>query len=162
MKRICPSKDKPSSESTPAKKTVTLKSSKLEKGSLGKDAANELPTFESSKLKKGSLGKDEANEIPTFDSQVVVKDVSLMDEVVTLPSTSTPTLLEGKKRRRNSSTSKKAIETPSVSARVEVTKTQSTATNKRRRKSWTSLKEIAKSKGHDNSQVANLAIPFFL
>lgn len=118
-------------------------------------------TRESSKLEKGIVSKDEAEERHAFASQVVVKDVALMDGLSTPPRTSTTTtLLEGKKRGRNSSASNKEIDTPSMSARVEVAKSQSTA-SKRRRKSWTCLKEIAQSNEHDNSQVANLTIPFF-
>jgi hypothetical protein len=71
----------------------------------------------------------------------------------TPPRTITPNLFEGKKGRRNSSMSKNSTETPSLSIRVEVAKTHSTA-RKRRKKSWTGLKEIAQSKEH-------LTIPFF-
>ncbi|KAJ1416120.1 RNAse P, Rpr2/Rpp21 subunit [Sesbania bispinosa] len=113
------------------------------------------------KSEKGIGSKDEANEIDVFASRVVAKDVALIDGLATPSSASTTTLLEGKKRSRNSSTSKKATETASMSARVEVAKGQTTA-SKRRRKSWTSLKEIAHSNEHEKSRVANLTIPFFL
>ena len=140
IKGICPSKDKSSLESTPSTKSIT---------------------HESSKLEKGNICKDEANEVDVFASQVVTKDVSLVDGPATPSSVSTTTSLEGKKRMRNSSTSKKAVETVSMSAKSEVSKTQSTA-SKRRKRSWTSLKEIAQSNNHENSHVANLTIPFFL
>ncbi|XP_057449980.1 uncharacterized protein LOC130741179 isoform X2 [Lotus japonicus] len=138
LKGICPSKEKPSLELTPRRPI----------------------THESSKFEKGIVSKDEANEIDVFASRVAAKDVALVDGLPTPSCSSTPTLSEGKKRMRNSSTSKKAIETASLSAKVEG-KPLSTA-SKRRRKSWISLKDIAKGKEHDNNQVANLTIPFFL
>jgi hypothetical protein len=109
---------------------------------------------EFSKLEKHVVSKEEAGELHVFASKVVAKDVANLNAMETPPRTSTPNLLEGKKRRRNSSISKNTIETPSTYARVEVAKTHSTS-NKRRKKSWTSLKEIAQSKEH-------LTIPFFL
>jgi hypothetical protein len=115
---------------------------------------------ESSKSVKKILGKDEAGKINAFGSEVVAKDATLTNGLQTPQSTSTPILLEGKKRSRNSSAFKNTFQTPSMSARVEGAKTQSTS-SKRRKRSWTSLKEIAQSK-HDNSQVASLTIPFFL
>ncbi|XP_061367450.1 uncharacterized protein LOC133310529 [Gastrolobium bilobum] len=142
IKGICPSKDKSLLESTPPSRPVTHGCSKLE---------------------KGIISKDEANEINMFASRAVVKDVALIDSLATPPSTSTTstTLSEGKKRRRNSLTSEKAIEMTGMSAKVEEAKSLSTA-SKRRRKSWTSLKKIAQSNDHENSQVANLTVPFFL
>ncbi|RDX95774.1 hypothetical protein CR513_21654, partial [Mucuna pruriens] len=123
IKGICPSKDKSSLESTPPSKSIT---------------------GESSKLEKGIVSKDEANETNVFPSRVVAKDVILMDGLATPSSTNTTTLLEGKKRRRDSSLSKNAIKTTN-----EVAKSASTSC-KRRRKSWTSLKEIAQSNEHKN------------
>ncbi|KAL5080437.1 hypothetical protein RYX36_008858 [Vicia faba] len=141
LKKICPTKDKPSLKSTPATKPIL---------------------HEPFKLEKYKVRKDERCEILAVGSEVVVKDVAPMKGLETPRSTSTPTLLEAKKRSRNNSASKNTFETPSMSARVEAVKTQSTA-SKRRKKSWTSLKEIAQSKERDNSgELANLTIPFFL
>ncbi|KAK7277562.1 hypothetical protein RJT34_22577 [Clitoria ternatea] len=53
-----------------------------------------------------------------------------------------------------------ANETPIMHAKG-VEKIESTR-SKRRRKSWTSLKAIAQSNDHENNQIANLTIPFFL
>jgi len=127
-KKLCRTKDKSCLESTPATKPIR---------------------HESSKLEKHVESKDEAGEIHVVASKVVVMDVADLNGMETLPCTSTPTLLDGKKQRRNSSTSKNVIETPSTSS-------------KRRKKSWTSLKEIVQSKECDNSRVADLAMPFFL
>ncbi|KAJ1431370.1 RNAse P, Rpr2/Rpp21 subunit [Sesbania bispinosa] len=139
IKGIWPLKDKSLSESTPPTKPIA---------------------HESAKLEEGILSKDVASEIDVFPSQVVAKDIALIDGLATPPSTSA-TMLEGKKRRRNSSTFMKSVETASMPTKVEVAKTLSTV-SKSRRKSWTSLKEIAQNNEHENSQVTNLTIPFFL
>ncbi|XP_027333283.1 uncharacterized protein LOC113848094 [Abrus precatorius] len=125
----------------------------LKEISPSKDRKSLLESTSPSKLEKGIVNKDEGKEIGVFASQVVAKDVALVDGLATPLSTNTPTLLEGKKRIRNSSSSKKDIQTTNMAA--------STA-SKRRRKSWTSLKEIAKSNQHENTQIANLRVPFFL
>ncbi|XP_020231999.1 uncharacterized protein LOC109812445 [Cajanus cajan] len=124
VKGICPSKDKSLLESTPSSKYSTNESCKI-------------------KLEKGTVSKDEVNEINVFPSQVVAKDLTLVDCLATPSSTNTTTLLEGKKRRRDSSLSKNAIKTTNMSAK-EVANSAN-ASSKRRRKSWTSLKEIAQS-----------------
>lgn len=139
IKGICPSKHESSLELTPLSKTITSQSSKSE---------------------KGSVSKNEANEINVFPSRVVANDVALMDGLATPSSTNMATLLEGKERRSDSSLSKNAVKTTNTPA-VEVAKSASTS-NKRRRKSWTSLKEIAQNNEHKNSQFANLKLPFFL
>jgi hypothetical protein len=125
-----------------------------DKSSLDSTSATKPIARESSKLEKRFVCKEEAGELHVFASKVVVKDVANLNGMETPPRTITPNLFEGKKRMRNSSISKNAIGTPSISARVEeVAKTHSTA-RKRRKKSWTGLKEIAQSKEH-------LTIPFF-
>ncbi|KAM7523711.1 hypothetical protein LguiA_013613 [Lonicera macranthoides] len=73
-----------------------------------------------------------------------------------------PTLLEGKRRKRNRSGSKKAGESEGGSDRVDEEKVVNTS-SKRKRKSWTSLKEIVESSKHNNSHnLKNLAVPFSL
>ncbi|KAG5070223.1 hypothetical protein AAZX31_01G205000 [Glycine max] len=139
IKGICPSKDKSLLELTPPSISITSDSSKLE---------------------KAIVSKDESNEIHLFPSRVVAKDITLVNGLATPSSTNTTTLLEGKKRRRESSLSKNAIKTINKSAK-EVAKSTSTS-SKRRRKSWTSLKEIAQSNEHKKNQIANLTIPFYL
>lgn len=141
IKGLCPSKHKSSLEPKPLTKPIK---------------------HESSKLEKTIVSKDEANEIDVLASQVVAEDAPLNDGSPATPlSIGTTTLLEGKKRRRNNSISKKATKTANMSAKVDVEKTVGTS-SKRRRKSWTSLKEIAESNEHDKSRLANLTIPFFL
>ena len=138
IKGICPSKVKPSLELTPPSKSITS---------------------ESRKIQKGIASKDEVSEIKVFPSQVVAKDVTLMDTQSTSSSTNTRTLLEGKRRRQDSPLSNDIIKTTNMSGKGANSVSTS---SKRRRKSWTSLKEIAQSKEDKNSQIGNLTIPFIL
>lgn len=99
IKGTCPSKDKSSLVSTPPTKLIK---------------------HESSKIEKGIISKDEANEMDVFASSDVAKDIALVNGSAT-PSVSTTILLEGKKRRRHSSTTstfKKRIEAANMSAKV--------------------------------------------
>jgi len=97
-------------------------------------------TSETSELEKDSVSYGEINEINVFPS-----------------STNTVSLTEGRKRRHDSSLSKNAITNMSSK---EVAKSAGTS-SKRRRKSWTSLKEIAQKNEH-HSQIVNFTIPFML
>ncbi|BAT92048.1 hypothetical protein LR48_Vigan05g171600 [Vigna angularis] len=95
-------------------------------------------TSGTSELEKDTVSNGEINEINVFPS-----------------STNTVSLTEGRKRKQDSLLSKNAIKTTK-----EVAKSAGTS-SKRRRKSWTSLKEIAQ-KNEQNSQIANFTIPFIL
>ncbi|KAL3635558.1 hypothetical protein CASFOL_020105 [Castilleja foliolosa] len=73
-------------------------------------------------------------------------------------------LLDSKMRKRNRSNAKKVAE-PKTSLTDEADEEKSKqGASKRRRKSWTSLKEIAQTGGNDNSkkQLTDLTIPFFI
>lgn len=80
----------------------------------------------------------------------------------TTPTTSGITLLDSKRRKRNRPGAKKAAESGSSSVVVDAENSTS-ASNKRKRKSWTSLKEIAErnEQGHRHG-ISKLAIPFVL
>jgi len=138
IKGICPSKVKSSLESTPPSKSISSDSYEIE---------------------KGIASKDEVNEINVFPSRVVAKDVTLMETQSTSSSTNTRTLLEGKRRRHDSTFSNDIIKTTNMSGKGA---NPVSTSSKRRRKSWMSLKEIAQSNEHKNSQIGNLTIPFFL
>ncbi|KAF8379502.1 hypothetical protein HHK36_028938 [Tetracentron sinense] len=70
-------------------------------------------------------------------------------------------LLEGKRRKRSKSGSKKPIGSESNSATMDAENSFS-GSSKRRRKSWSSLKEISESSERKNTRnITNLAIPFF-
>ncbi|KAI3468808.1 hypothetical protein Pfo_025471 [Paulownia fortunei] len=78
-----------------------------------------------------------------------------------LPTT-TLSLLDSKRRKRNKSGAKKVVE-PETSSTAADAEKSTHASIKRRKKSWTSLKEIAESSGHDISKkLTNLTIPFFI
>ncbi|KAL2348035.1 hypothetical protein Fmac_002035 [Flemingia macrophylla] len=111
---------------------------------------------------KGSCPSKDKSMFESTPSSKNIKsnDHTLEDCLATPSSKNTTTLLEGKKRRRESSLTKNAIKTTDTSAK-EMAKSAST-TSKRRRKSWTSLKEIAQNNELKNSHIANLTIPFSL
>ncbi|XP_019445185.1 PREDICTED: uncharacterized protein LOC109348999 [Lupinus angustifolius] len=147
VKGLCPPKPKSKHKSN-------------SKSSLKSKPSTKPIKHEPSKLENSIISKDEVNETDVLASQVVAKGPTHIDDSSATPSSiGIPTLLEGNKRKKNS-TSKKAAETPSMSAKVG-DKTVG-ASSKRRRKSWTSLKEIAQRNEFDKSRVANLTIPFFL
>ncbi|XP_077241851.1 RNase P Rpr2/Rpp21 subunit domain protein [Tasmannia lanceolata] len=71
-------------------------------------------------------------------------------------------LLAKEKRKMNGFSSNKTVGTDKSSATSEMGKS-SGRSSKRRRKAWCSLKEIAKSGEHGNTQgISNLAIPFLI
>ena len=139
-KEICPSKAKTSLKSEPAKSRVQ-KCTSLEKVTRGKDSIIKTDEIASPAL---------AKENPTTDSPVTP-----------LVRTGT-TLLEAKMRKRNRSASKKPAGAEHNSTPIDAEKTVNMS-NKRRRKSWASLKEIAESTENNSSRnLTNLAIPFFI
>ncbi|KAG6577189.1 hypothetical protein SDJN02_22821, partial [Cucurbita argyrosperma subsp. argyrosperma] len=82
------------------------------------------------------------------------------------PSTSTGvTLLDSKKRKRNKPSSKNQTEPGSCSApTADGDRSEGTSKRNRKRKSWTSLKEVARTNEQSGKQknMAELAIPFSL
>lgn len=118
-------------------------------------------SHESARSDKSIISKDEANKTDMSTSGAAAMDVPITEIPATSPVMSLTTASsEGQERKRNRLAFNKSIEPPSTSAKVDAEKAISTS-SKRRRKSWTSLKEIAKSSEHD-SRTANLSIPFFL
>ncbi|XP_073127767.1 uncharacterized protein [Henckelia pumila] len=82
------------------------------------------------------------------------------------PSTPLPTtgrsLLDSNRRKRNRPSAKKAAEPDGNSTAADTEKSRCTS-SKRRRKSWTSLKEIAQNAEHDSiKRFNNLTIPLFM
>ncbi|KAM7491374.1 hypothetical protein LguiA_034295 [Lonicera macranthoides] len=111
------------------------------------------------------------NEVKTVEAaSTVVPNVDLAvprgDLVTKSPATPLvkpgSTLLEAKKRKRNRSGSKKASDSEGGSARVDEEKGVNIS-SKRKRKSWTSLKEIVESSEQNNTRnLKNLTVPFLL
>lgn len=82
------------------------------------------------------------------------------------PATPLPTaglsLLDSKRRKRNRPMAKK-VDEPQISSAAVDSETSMLASSKRRKKSWTSLKEIAESSGRDvGKKLMDLTIPFFI
>ncbi|EEF51185.1 uncharacterized protein LOC8266470 [Ricinus communis] len=142
MKEICPSKpkQKPSARSKPSK-PMPEKSVSLE---------------DVSEIKDEMVNMDEIALPPLFG------DTCITNSSPTPLVKSGATLLDAKRRKRNRSGAKRSEESDNTNAAKDGERTGN-ASSKRKRKSWTSLKEIAESKEHDSTQnVANLAIPFFI
>ncbi|KAK2664084.1 hypothetical protein Ddye_002658 [Dipteronia dyeriana] len=97
---------------------------------------------------------DEVTKLDEVTLPAIAGDAPVSNSPVT--PVRTRLTLEVAKRKRNKSGTKKPAES------IDEEKTAGTST-KRRRKSWTSLKEIAERSGNDNSQnITNLTIPFSL
>ncbi|KAF5746616.1 hypothetical protein HS088_TW06G00787 [Tripterygium wilfordii] len=118
-------------------------------------------------LQKHAMSSEEALEKDKHQLQI---DLDRTDEI-TLPeiaannNPATPvrsdiSLLNGKRRKRSRSGSglKRSDESGSIST-VKNEENTTSASGKRRRKAWTSLKEIAEQ---GSNQKTNIAVPFFL
>lgn len=95
-------------------------------------------------------------------AEVAISDVSKdeLNNPVTPPARTGMTLLEARSKKRNRSKPKKATESQISSTEAGETVT---ASNKRKRKTWTSLKEIAESGDNSNRRnLTKLPIPFFI
>ncbi|KAJ9173607.1 hypothetical protein P3X46_016724 [Hevea brasiliensis] len=136
MKEICPPKPKPkpSAKSEPFK-SMAQKSASLEKVTKSKDEIA-LPS-------------------PSGDP-------SVLNSPATPLVRSGATLLDAKRRKRTRSGSKSSEQSESNNA-AEAGERTFGASSKRKRKSWTSLKEIAESNEHDSTRnITNLTVPFFI
>ncbi|KAI4338287.1 hypothetical protein L6164_016629 [Bauhinia variegata] len=133
MKGICPSEEK----SSKPRQALTQESAGSEK-----DIRNVV------------------NETDELALQTVTSDNPIDDGPATPSVTSVTALSEGQKsqkRKRNRSASKKGNEPANIPA--QVAGANATSASGKRRKSWTSLKEIAQGSEHGNRK---LKIPFFL
>ncbi|KAJ7944919.1 RNAse P, Rpr2/Rpp21 subunit [Quillaja saponaria] len=111
---------------------------------------------------KGIGSKDEVNEQDLLASPTAPRDIPIKESHATPLLRNVTTLLDTKRIKNNRSAANKAARPVGTSALADVEKTAGTS-SKRKRKSWTSLKEIAQTSEHGSSRsVANLTIPFFL
>ena len=106
------------------------------------------------------------NEVEVGKTDEIASSITAVDIITDSPATPPVrkgnTLLRGKRRKRNNPGSNKQAEPGSNSVSADTENSVSTS-NKRRRKSWTSLREIAETSKQGNTQnIANLTIPFFL
>ncbi|CAM8933794.1 unnamed protein product [Rhodiola kirilowii] len=158
MKQICLPKNKPApksrvSNAAPVKNTDTV----LCTDSVRTPAPTEHLVMEPySKLSDSASSAVEMGTIENIDSTCILETPV---PVTPLLETSR-SLLDRKKRTRSKPGSKKDLEC--CSAKTDETST-SNASKKRRRKTWTSLKDLAKSTQNGNSRnLYDLTIPFFL
>ncbi|KAL3635554.1 hypothetical protein CASFOL_020101 [Castilleja foliolosa] len=132
------------------------------------------------KAKPQLTAKSDVDKCPILtEATTNIADVSITDTIALStvegqekldtrsPATPLPisglSLLDSKMRKRNRSNAKKVAEPKTSLTEADEEKSKQGA-SKRRRKTWTSLKEIAQSGGIDNSkkQLTNLTIPFFI
>lgn len=154
MKEINPAKGKPSL------KQEHMKSTLLKYVSMEEDTRS----------------KEVTDKVDGIDVQAIADEVSKVEDNIALPATAgdscnsnsqvTPSVkskvtLDVKKRKRNKSGTKMPVESEINSATTSAEKT--VCVSSKRRKSWTSLKEIAGRSDHDIipiQNIANLSTPF--
>ncbi|KAH0694930.1 hypothetical protein KY285_022027 [Solanum tuberosum] len=99
-------------------------------------------------------------------TDVIVASELVGDDPMAGPATPLSTvmvtsLLDSRKRKRNRTGSKKKAEPQDGSSMTDAEKTVSTS-SKRKKKSWTSLKEIAESQSSNSRKFSNISVPFIL
>ncbi|KAJ0105748.1 hypothetical protein Patl1_17729 [Pistacia atlantica] len=145
MKEINPAKAKPSSKQEHRKSTLQ-KSVSLEEDTRIKEAVNKVNEIDAQAIAHEVIKVDEIT-LPA-----IAEDSCNSNSPVT-PSVKPKVTLDGKKTKRNKSGTKKPVESEINSATTEKTVWGSS----KKRKSWTSLKEIAERSEHDSSQnITNL------
>ncbi|XVE57887.1 hypothetical protein DITRI_Ditri04bG0126300 [Diplodiscus trichospermus] len=147
MKEICPPKLNSSSISNAVK-------SRLEKSitSSGKETS------------KDDLSKVDVTSSPVTAAENLTPAIATENPIIDGPVTPLvrgTTLLDGKKRNRNKSGSKRPEESENNPTTPDAEKTIG-ASSKRRRKYWMSLREIVESSEDKNSNTPNSRIPFLL
>ncbi|KAL1551912.1 hypothetical protein AAHA92_12780 [Salvia divinorum] len=136
VKEICPPKPKPA----PSLKKVSENHP---------SSGNATATVE-------CIGMD-SNALLPLDGQ----DLEGSSLVTPLPKTGL-SLLDSKRKKRNRSGVKK-VDEPQISSAVAGMEKSTQASSKRRKRTWTSLKEIAESSRQDvGKKITNSAVPFFI
>lgn len=140
MKEICPTKIRKTTKTKP-EKSISHPAVSSEKGISVKDEVN----------------KNDETALPAISRDTpIAESPTIPDGVRTGTS-----LLDSKRRKRNRSAAKKPAEPENSSTPLDAEKTASKS-NKRRRKTWTSLKELASGNEHCNKNITNLKIPFLI
>ncbi|KAK6251299.1 Ribonuclease P subunit [Theobroma cacao] len=128
--------------------------------------ASSIPKVVKSRLKKSvtssgkETNKDELNKVDVISLPTIAAEDPTTDGPMT-PLSRGRTLLDGKKRNRNKSGSKRPAESENNLTTLDAGKTVGTS-SKRRRKSWMSLCEIVQSSEDNHGNVPNSRIPFLL
>lgn len=128
--------------------------------------ASSIPKPVKSRLEKFNTSSGEETSKDDLCKVDVTTSLAISAENPTTAAPVTPlgrgrTLLDGKKRNRNKSGSKRPAASENVPETPYAEKTIG-ASSKRRRKSWMSLREIVKSGEDKNSSTQNSTIPFLL
>ncbi|KAL0329801.1 UNVERIFIED_CONTAM: hypothetical protein Sradi_4966800 [Sesamum radiatum] len=141
VKEICPPQAKP-----PLKIESAI-------SAVEKRASSSIATKSIAKV-----NKVDTVALPTIDEQ----NLETSSPATPLPTTAL-SLLDSKRRKRTRSGVKKAAAPETISTASDAEKSIN-ASSKRRKKSWTSLKEIAQSSEHEISKkkLTNSTIPFFI
>ncbi|KAM7257170.1 hypothetical protein ACFE04_012911 [Oxalis oulophora] len=141
MKEICPPKVKPSPKSIPS--TPMLKKCGLQ------DTRTKEGIFKVDNITSPAMSL----EFPTGEYLGTP-----------LPKEGTKTtLLDAKSKKRDRSVLKKKDRPQSLTTPINVANGISASSKKKKRKSWTGLKEIAESREKDrNRNIADIKLPFFL
>ncbi|KAJ4950916.1 hypothetical protein NE237_027748 [Protea cynaroides] len=160
-KEICLSRPKPASElelvsSTPHESTILL-----EKG-IERIQGNDNME-ESISLEKTSILESKSDGP---DVHLAIRGQTPQRNIPVTPLAKTSLALsegkgKGKKRKKRGSGSNQAGGTECNSATADSERGASTS-SKRKRKSWTTLKEMVENSERQNSHITNLSIPFFL
>lgn len=124
----------------------------------GKQCENESLTMDVPKILPSTTRDSLTIDTPPTE------DIPTVDAPATPPTMTGMTLLNLKRRKRKKPSSKNQTEPEScLASTADGDKTEGTSKRKRNRKSWASLKEIAKRNEESGKQnVAVLAIPFSL
>ncbi|KAL5723334.1 hypothetical protein ACHQM5_006745 [Ranunculus cassubicifolius] len=130
-------------------------------------ASKQKPTLESESSSKGAINESKK----VIVSETVLDQKSdeggprpfITPEVGVESSPVTPKLLllEGKKKRRRKSLLKDEVGDENKSVTPDVEKTVGESSRKKR-KGWSSLKEIAENSASNNRNITNLSLPFFI
>ncbi|KAG5593211.1 hypothetical protein H5410_043725 [Solanum commersonii] len=94
-------------------------------------------------------------------SSELVGDDPMAGPATPLSTVTVTSLLDSKKRKRNRTGFKKKVEPQDGSSMTDAEKTVPTS-SKRKKKSWTSLKEIAGSQSSNSRKFSNISVPFIL
>eukprot|EP00258_Populus_trichocarpa_P033141 XP_024449160.1 uncharacterized protein LOC7472735 [Populus trichocarpa] len=139
LKEICPPKPTPAAKSKSAK-SMLQKSANSEEGTSSKDEIIKIHETTLPAINGYFHHEQSSNSIC---------EISVSTYITNSPATPQPSnkfsLLDAKKRKRNRSANKKE-QSESSSAAMDAGKTVSSTLSERKRKSWTTLKEIVEKR----------------
>ncbi|CAN4127368.1 unnamed protein product [Withania somnifera] len=163
MKNLYPAKQT-TSRVDPAK-SATRKSEQLDMfvASIVKEKVD--PTESTMRMSEqfdaSGSSTDKDNKTDVIVSSEIVGDDRMAGPAT--PSSTVPitSLLDSKRRKRSRTGSNKKVEPQDGSSMTDAEKTVATS-SKRKKKSWTSLKEIAENQSSNSRKFSNISVPFIL